>query len=172
MIIIVEGIDRVGKTTLCNKLEKSIRGFKTYKRAESDFDFSKMDNMNETDKIIQMLEIYSMNPGYIIFDRLHFTDFVYGMLERNYDYGEAKINLEKIEDKLLELDTNLILVQPIDIKESSKQHGRDLKDYARAFDVLYNHSKLRKIMCNYNSIDIVVELMKERFNESVNQHLH
>jgi hypothetical protein len=164
MIIIVEGIDRVGKTTLCEKLRKSL-GFKIYKREPSDFEFSKMDNMNETDKILQILKICELSECNIIFDRLHLTDYVYGIIERSYDVEKASKNIEWIENKLLTLDTELIIIEPTDIVRSSKEHGKDLSQYAKLFDICFEESNLNKIKCNYNSINIVEKMMKGKFNE-------
>ena len=52
MIIIVEGIDRVGKTTLCEKLNKELK-IPIYKHKNNQFYYNLMDNKNETDKMLQ-----------------------------------------------------------------------------------------------------------------------
>ena len=86
MLIIVEGIDRVGKTTLCNMLKDKL-GFKIYKHKNNNFNYSKMDNDNETDKMLQLLDLYEQigSDVNIVFDRFHWSDFVYGKIERNYN---------------------------------------------------------------------------------------
>lgn len=62
MLIIVEGIDRVGKTTLCEMLSKSF-GIKIFKHDSKLFKLDKMDNDNETDKAIKIYEICKLLMG-------------------------------------------------------------------------------------------------------------
>ena len=83
MIIVVEGIDRVGKTTLCNKI-KEMTGYEIFKHS-GNFDYKRMDNDNETDKMLQVLKIAEIGKANIIFDRFHFSDFCYGTIERDYN---------------------------------------------------------------------------------------
>lgn len=161
MIVIVEGIDRVGKSTLCKKLSEET-GIKIFKRKNlSSFGFDKMDNDNETDKEIQMLEIARIGNVNLIFDRLYFSDLVYGYSERSYDMYDALDNFEKVENQLKDMDAVLILVNPTDIESSSKQHGKDLNSYFLMFNFLFRISSMKKIKCDYNSIDETVEKVKE-----------
>ena len=144
MLIIVEGIDRVGKTTLCNMLKDKL-GFKIYKHKNDNFNYSKMDNDNETDKMLQLLDLYEQigSDVNIVFDRFHWSDFVYGKIERNYN-----------EDKA---------VQPTNLCESSKQHGRNLYMYNRSMEACFKCSKsiIREVMTDYTGLQSVVEKVKE-----------
>lgn len=160
MIIVVEGIDRVGKTTLCKKLQESL-GFSLYKH-HGDFDYSKMDNDNETDKMLQMLEVAKIGNANIIFDRFHWSDFVYGMNERKYDIDNAVLNTKKIDKKLNELNSIIILIKPTDLEESSRQHGKDLKFYEIMFECLCEASKVNAYQCDYNTMDEIVQKIKEK----------
>ena len=159
MVIIVEGIDRVGKSTLCNKLSEAI-GVEIYKHRNDVMDYSLMDNMNETDKMLQLLDMIKLGSVDVIFDRFHMSDFVYGVIERNYDYDTAESNRILIEDKLKDVNAILLLVDPIDIESSSKQHGKDLYEHYNLMDEAWLSYEGRKARLDYDSIDEAVELIK------------
>lgn len=159
MVIIVEGIDRVGKTTLCKKLSEAT-GVTIFKHNSDLFDYSKMDNNNETDKEIQMLEVAKIGNVNLIFDRFYFSDFVYGTFERNYRLYSSLENFEKVENQLKDMDAILVLINPTDIESSSKQHGKDLSPYFHLFNFLFGISSIKKMKCDYNSIDEVVNKIK------------
>ena len=173
MIIIVEGIDRVGKTTLCNKLSEELR-MPIYKHNNEQFDYSIMDNDNETDKMLQLIDLYSVLNGDIIFDRFHMSDLVYGVMLRNYNIQMACGNYKLIDDKLNALgfkqEAVLILVEPTDINKSSRDHGEDLAEYDRLMQAAFDMSNLQmKYICDYNSIDLVVEKLKIYYSKEINE---
>lgn len=154
MLIIVEGIDRVGKTTLINLIHKKIN-FPIYRHI-GERDFNKIDNEVETDKFMQILEICKLSESNIIFDRFHWSDFVYGCLQRNYDEVNAVINKSVVEDFLQELHAVIILVKPTDIVSSSKQHGIDLTKHEQLFEHVFDNSSLNKFACTYENLDDAV----------------
>lgn len=154
MLIIVEGIDRVGKTTLINLIHKKIN-FPIYRHIGKR-DFNKIDNEIETDKFMQILEICKLSESNIIFDRFHWSDFVYGCLQRNYNEANAIINKSIVEDFLQELHAVIILVKPIDIVSSSKQHGIDLTKHEQLFENVFDNSSLNKFACTYENLEDAV----------------
>ena len=166
MIIIVEGIDRVGKTTLCNKLKEEF-GIPVLHH-ESIISNNKKDNENETDKSLLTLEVCNITNSSIILDRFHLSDFVYGMLERNYNIDSAIDHFKMIDNMLTEMkDVFLIYVLPTDITESSKQHGKDLKIYNGEFYDLFKHSKIEnKWRCTYNTLDEAIGFIKANAKET------
>ena len=153
MIIIVEGIDRVGKTTLCKKLSLQTN-IPIYKHKRSNY--SEMKNDVETDIMLQLIDLYKLLGGHIIFDRFHWSDFVYGILERNYSVAKAYDNANKIESELRQ-NAIIIYVKPIDINRSSNEHGSDLTQYNALMDLLAKYSELKVYTCNYNTIDSTIE---------------
>lgn len=160
MIIIVEGIDRVGKTTLCNKLHEEFN-IPIYKH-NGIIPYNKMDNFEETDKMIYVKEFIELTNISLIFDRFHLTDFVYGELERNYDIINAKNNFKIIDDAISELDdVFLIYILPTDIQKSSKEHGKDLRTHDSKFYYLFKKSKIKnKWRCTYNTLDEAILFIK------------
>lgn len=171
MIIIVEGIDRVGKTTLVNMLH-DVTGFPVYKNNTS-FRLADMDNENETDKMIKMLQICQLTNANIIFDRFHWTDLVYGVIQRGYDYDIATKNKILIEDMLVEMGAMIILVKPTDVFESSKQHGKCLLRHDDLFNTLYDQSAMLKRSCNFQTLSSakqwVISMLQLRGYHYVNQ---
>ena len=153
MIIIVEGIDRVGKTTLCNRLRQEI-GYPVFKHNKSEFSYDQMDTSNETDKMIQMLEVAHSCNGNIIFDRFHLSECIYGTKLRDYNKEEAFKNCIKIDKYLASIGACLIYVSPTNIKRSSFEHGSDLTDYNHLFHQFYNLTRIKnKINVNFHTLD-------------------
>lgn len=166
MIVVVEGIDRVGKTTLCNKLSKTF-GYKVFKHDGSEFDYSLMDNTNETDKMYQLIELMKLTGGDIIFDRFHLSEFAYGVVNRFYDVNKAYENMLFIDDVLSKTESLLIKVKPVDIKRSSEEHGVDLTLYNGLIETGYEASKMHKCEATYDQFmnelvyaDFVLEYAK------------
>lgn len=157
MLIIVEGISRVGKTTLCNKIKNKF-GIPIYKHNKSLIDYSEMSDNNEVEKMLCMLDMYKTIPSDIIFDRFHFSNAVYGILLRNYDKVAAFENIIKIESyiKQLEIECILIKVSPNNIEESSRQYGKDLRPFENLMSELYDNSILNKYNCTYNTEEELV----------------
>ena len=155
-IIIVEGVDRVGKTTLCEKLEDELG----YKRFRDDFRYYgnyKQKSIN-TEKINTLMNL--IEGGFIdniILDRFHLTEYVYGDIERGY---ENKDMLD-IDTRLSKLDNVLLVyISPTDVEKSSEQHGKDLRRHERGMQRFLNKSKLQKINISYNDMDVAIEMIK------------
>ena len=162
MIIIVEGIDRVGKSTLCEMLTKEFN-IPIHKH-NGYLKYSELKNTEETDKVLSMLEILNETNGDIIFDRLYFSDYVYGLIERDYPIREAALNLIMLDKYASEMkDVFLIYVLPTDVERSSREHGKDLKQYDNLFSVAFKDSRIEnKFRCTYNTLYEVVQFIKSK----------
>ena len=172
MIVIVEGIDRVGKTTLCRKLEA--QGFLYLKdafnfRIKDSFDsgsdeFDNYDfanySLGKLDTSIQLLKQLSKERN-IVFDRLHLTEIVYGTLERKIELGR----LWYIDRLVAALNPILVFVQPDDISSASTRAGKDLYDHNIKFEKVVSFSEIKKkIVCDFNNLDIAVtKILDETF---------
>lgn len=87
MIIIVEGIDRVGKTTLCEMIEEHYKESLNIKRFRDNTRYAHnhndmMVNTEKNNTIVSMIEEDIIHN--IILDRFHITEFVYGAVDRSY----------------------------------------------------------------------------------------
>ena len=114
-IIIVEGIDRVGKTTIANKIlvESELdpfTKFMMYKHDESFVSYDEMDTDNEADKMAQLLTMASMFNCNVLFDRFHLSDFVYGLIGRGYKFSDAYRNMRAIDTLLSVMYSVLVFV--------------------------------------------------------------
>ena len=169
MIIVIEGIDRVGKTTLCNMLSSQldIAVFKDSRMVELENipSYQKADAaVSSMNTIVNMYEqLYASCDLSIVLDRFHATEYVYGTLERNSFVYKANEYFEAIEKRLEEQDYLFVLVKPTDIKESSKQHGKNLEMYETAFEALFEKiPEEYKIKTDYNHLNEVVAEIKRR----------
>lgn len=160
MIIIIDSIDRVGKTTLANKLAKRLGG-RIYKHAIKNGDYSEMKDDSETCAMFALINLATVyNDQITIFDRFHLSNTIYGMIKRNYDIISASRNFNAIDKALSELGNEVILIKvnPTDLNRSSLEHGSDLTPYYNLFNELYNKSVIgNKIEIDYNGIDELVE---------------
>lgn len=160
MIVIVDGIDRVGKTTLCNKLSKEL-GFSISKDDTRYFgSHNNIDINTEKDNtFVNLIEQGCLDN--VIFDRFHMTEYVYSKVERNVE----NINMLDIDERLSKQDVIMVLVYPIDIAWSSRVHGKDLTKHQYEFERFFYYSKIkRKFRCSYMTADIVIAKIIEEVN--------
>lgn len=164
MIIIVEGIDRVGKTTLCDMLKEkySLPVFKF----QPLYPITSMLRNCEVDNcMLQMLETLEGHGVDIVLDRFTMSELVYGLMDRNYN---ASAPYKLINERLLKMDCLLIYVEPTDIEESSRQHGENLKFHDVLFNDCYTAWAGDKIKTNYLVLDEAVEIVGKRLEAARN----
>jgi len=155
MIVVVEGIDRVGKTTLCKRLED--KGFWYFKDIwnmvplDSEVSCYVTGKFDSTLNMLKMLNEKNVN---VVIDRLHLTEFVYGCCER----GGSNFNIyRKVDEFLAALDCMLVLMSPTDVKESSRQHGSSLTMHNRLFNLCFEESKIKlKYRTMFDGINYLV----------------
>lgn len=148
MIVIVDGIDRVGKTILCNTLAEH-----GYNKIKGQLNISHMFQdkaMFYASQEVGMLEVMKQTTKVnFVVDRFHWSEYVYGKHVRGY---KSKYT-EQIEYILETTEgVKIILVCPIDILRSSKEHGLDLSGYQKDFERLYEDSHLDKFKCTYDTL--------------------
>lgn len=156
MIIIVEGIDRVGKTTLCKKLADAT-GYKVF-RDDTRY-FGNHENAYINTEKINTLQCL-IDDGIvndIILDRYHLTEIVYGA----YDRGYQNETMHDIDERLSSRkDVILLYVKPTDIMRSSIEHGKNLKRHNTLMKKLFIISKIGlKLDLSYNEIDEAVDVV-------------
>lgn len=163
MIVVVEGIDRVGKTTFCDRLNEAT-GWPIYKHDNETFDYADMDDVNEVDKMLQILDVIDQlddqfgDDRGIVFDRFHLSNLVYGWEERDYNIVDSLTRCKAIEQRLLGMKQNVVLVMLYDDNgpyRASIEHGKDLSDYQQMFDFLYDSSELPKIKGTICDVDLM-----------------
>lgn len=142
-IIIVEGVDKIGKTTMCGTLSTHL-GVNIYKRPSDEFDFTRLRCGGVALETCNLLSHLRKTGKSIIFDRLHLSEYVYGKINRHYDEMDNICWFNAMEDFMQGLDVTLILVRPTDFDWSSKAHGIDIRPYDDCFVEIFKRSKIAK----------------------------
>lgn len=184
MVIIIEGIDRVGKTTLCEMIEDRYResvGFRRF-RDDTRYIHNHLNRQVNTEKINTLQNL--LEAGFInniILDRYHITEFVYGAIERSYknvdmydidkrladmakkdtaDESEEEIDPGMSFDGHIQNDVVLIYVVPTDIKLSSEEHGYNLERHLKWYDDFYNNTLIKdKITVDYETLGLALDFI-------------
>lgn len=161
MVIIVEGIDRIGKSTLCKKLSEKL-GFPIYK----EIGVEKKTREGNVRSQMSLLSLCQTTNCDVIFDRLFASEFVYGMLERDYDIIGAIKEFHEALDILAKIPNVVyIAMHATDIDKSSKEHGKDLSEHDKLFAMTNRFVKEKLsvrhdthvIFCNYYDIDKITK---------------
>lgn len=156
MIVVIEGIDRVGKTTLANKLKDA--GF-IYLKDEfvinDDFvkEFSDY-SVGKCDSFVALINDLKQKGKNVVVDRLHLTEMVYGQVKRG-----GNVNMQAcwaIDMILAKMGAYLCYVQPSNMELSNELAGHDQTKLHEAFETYVKLSSMRKITCDYENIDNAV----------------
>lgn len=162
MILIVEGIDKVGKTILCNRLSKELN-IPIYERPSGDSDY-KFDELKLGDVYAEQAALMSQlrkSNESKIFDRFHLSEFVYGKLNRNY-YEKLNRVLFAMPDYMAYIaNAILIYVRPADMNRSNIDHGSNQWKTLQEFDDIAQHSGITQIITTFNEFDELVKKLKE-----------
>lgn len=162
MVIVVEGIDRVGKTTLCEMIEQQFSDMQLLRfRDDTRYIHHHKDMYVNTEKINTLQNL--MEAGFvdnIILDRYHITEFVYGSVERSY----KNENMFDIDTRLAVMGTViLVYVVPTDIKASSSEHGKNLERHLKWYEDFYNNiTQIKdKIKVDYETLGDALDFINE-----------
>lgn len=145
MIVVVEGIDRVGKTRFCKKLSKDT-GIPVFKEGMNFKEMSKIYG-GETirrimcEKMKSILNVLKITGQDMIFDRFHISEWVYGYLERKAFYCK---DIKEIDEMLYDMGAIVVILHPSGkerLKHCSREHGKDLSGYERMFKRVGAESK-------------------------------
>lgn len=158
MIIIVEGIDRVGKTTLCNMIEEQT-GIKVFKNES--FYGKRLGAETEIELMNELVNFIDCVNCDIVLDRFHLSEYVYGVCNRGYN----NLDVMEIDEALSKKDCILIYVRPTDLNVSSMMHGESLSSHNVLFECVYNTSKIKKFSCNYKSLYEAVNFVKRELRK-------
>lgn len=176
MVIIIEGIDRVGKTTLANMISKKyhIPIFKQ-ERIEKGSLVALGNVGNYYENYIRaksLVEFWNSDSFVqdIIIDRFHWTEAVYSWVDRHarvpaelmlYTDDSVQRLMSKKRDKYI-----IIYVRPTDIEWSSQQHGKYLYRHDDMFERVRNYSVRDNMLmpnniidCTYNEFEDVLDTL-------------
>lgn len=173
MIVVVEGIDRVGKTTLCKRIESEL-GFIYFKDLSGinipfvTTGMLKTVAYNKMTTAIEFLKLFGgKNEPHIVIDRFHLTELVYGKLKRGYFNRACYI----ADEVLSELFTTLIFIfaDSNQCVLSNSEHKFDLDDYNNGFVEFYTKSKIddKLLISSRDDYDFnrVIRHIRKKVNE-------
>lgn len=172
MIVIVEGIDRVGKTTLCKKLQE--KGFVILKdRGLGLFENDKQEvkascSLAKIDSTLGFIEQLHNQGVNVVVDRLHLTELVYGKATRGrLVYDEDVEELEREFFEKVGSNAVLVLVTPTIEKEAFERSGEDQSKHVSLFKSYFKTSPMRKIRTNFDTLDKTVKRIISMSNFNV-----
>lgn len=128
LIVVVEGLERTGKTTLCKEFEK--RGFVYFK------DFNRINKHlcagmeSRLDTTLTFLQNLSENGVNVVVDRLHLSEYAYGKIFRK----GYSANVDYIDNAISKLNSVLIYCKDSDFEE-----------YENRMLLKYTHEQVRKL---------------------------
>ena len=128
LIVVVEGLERTGKTTLCKEFEK--RGF-VYLT-----DFNRINKHlcsgmeSRLDTTLTFLQNLSENGVNVVVDRLHLSEYAYGKIFRK----GYSANVDYIDNAISKLNSVLIYCKDSDFEE-----------YKNRMILKYTHEQVRKL---------------------------
>nr|DAG64287.1 MAG TPA: Nucleoside 2-deoxyribosyltransferase [Caudoviricetes sp.] len=122
MIVILEGLERTGKTTLAKIFEE--RGFINFKDHNHLRNFSVENIAERLDSTLSTLIALDKNGINIVLDRFHISEYVYSTIKRENDTSLFK-HIWYIDEVLSHLNTKLIYL-------TRKIDEQYIKDYPEA----------------------------------------
>lgn len=142
LIVVVEGLERTGKTTLCKEFEK--RGFVYFK------DFNRINKHlcagmeSRLDTTLTFLQNLSENGVNVVVDRLHLSEYAYGKIFRN---GRSA-NVDYIDNAISKLNSVLILCKSDNDEEYKnrmllKYTPEQVRKLSEEFEYYFDKSEIK-----------------------------
>lgn len=154
LIIVVEGLERTGKTTLCKEFEK--RGFVYFK------DFNRINYHDVTslegrlDTTLTFLQNLSENGVNVVVDRLHISEYSYSNVLRKLG---AK-NIDYVDNAISKLNSVLILCKSDNDEEYKnrmllKYTDKQIEELSNRFEYYFDKSEIKnKFEYNFVQYDV------------------
>lgn len=161
MIILVDGIDRTGKTTLVEKLSMEFN-YPVFKD-DTRYSLSHGNMVLNSEKLNTLINV--IEKGLVkdaIFDRFHWTEFIYGKVDRGYVNCDVYDMERRLENYSIKTGNVVqVIMYPDDIDRSNKEHGSGLNEHMFLFDFVANMTNVYTIKATYNSIDDCIQKISQ-----------
>lgn len=152
MIIVVEGSNRVGKSTIIKKLAKMHNVSTIYNRdIRSEMKDCEQEGYISALAMLDALEATSDSAN-VILDRFHLSEFVYGLKYRSY-LSERMLSV--IDKRLADMGALLILVTS-DYKHLQNESEDKIQEYMsiqELFKDAYTGSRMNKIQIRLEEVN-------------------
>ena len=163
LIVVVEGLERTGKTTLCKEFEK--RGFVYFK------DFNRINKHiccgmeSRLDTTLTFLQNLSENGVNVVVDRLHLSEYAYGKIFRK----GYSANVDYIDNAISKLNSVLIYCKDNDFEEYKnrmllKYTPEQVKKLSEEFEYYFDKSEIKNKFiyefaecCSFEYVDYIFE---------------
>lgn len=163
LIVVVEGLERTGKTTLCKEFEK--RGFVYFK------DFNRINKHlcagmeSRLDTTLTFLQNLSENGVNVVVDRLHLSEYAYGKIFRK----GYSANVDYIDNAISKLNSVLIYCKDSDFEEYKnrmllKYTPEQVKKLSEEFEYYFDKSEIKNKFvyeftecCSFEYVDYIFE---------------
>ena len=155
LIVVVEGLERTGKTTLCKEFEE--RGFVYFK------DFNRINKHiccgmeSRLDTTLTFLQNLSENGVNVVVDRLHLSEYAYGKIFRK---GHS-MNVDYIDNAISKLNSVLILCKVDNDFEEYKNRmllkytSKQVDELSDKFEYYFDKSEIKnKFEYNFVQYDV------------------
>ena len=166
LIVVVEGLERTGKTTLCKEFEE--RGFVYFK------DFNRINYHDvvslegRLDTTLTFLQNLSENGVNVVVDRLHLSEYSYGNVLRKAE-GAAR-NIDYIDNAISKLNSVLILCKVDNDFEEYKNRmllkytSNQVDELSNKFKYYFDKSEIKNKFvyeftefCSFEYVDYIFE---------------
>ena len=163
LIVVVEGLERTGKTTLCKEFEE--RGFVYFK------DFNRINKHlcsgmeSRLDTTLTFLQNLSENGVNVVVDRLHLSEYAYGKIFRK----GYSANVDYIDNAISKLNSVLIYCKDSDFEEYKnrmllKYTHEQVRKLSEEFEYYFDKSEIKNKFvyeftecCSFEYIDYIFE---------------
>ena len=157
MVIIIEGLDRTGKTTLANKLSERFN-IPIYKKDREEFgDTLKEDeliNLGDSIATVKLFNSELFKGRHVILDRFHWSEYVFNMVDRCAILGEKYLNL--VYEEMNNNPSNYIVIHmhPTNLLRcvNDDEYGRGIERFAE----YYKYFCLAQFFCEEKFKDLMV----------------
>lgn len=156
MIVILEGLERTGKSTVAEILENNF-GFIRFKDHNHLMEMDSNSIANRLDATLSMIVALDKAGKNVVLDRFHISELIYGTYYRGYNRSNFQ-HVRYIDEVLSHLNTKLILLERT-VDEKYKEvfphngHEKEIdmmqKDFRYEVDKSYIENKM---VCNTSEV--------------------
>ena len=157
MVIIIEGLDRTGKTTLANELSKRFN-IPIYKKDREElgetFEEDELINLGDSIATVKLFNSELFKGRHVILDRFHWSEYVFNMVDRNACLEEKYLDL--VHEEMNNNPSNYVVIHmhPTNLLRCVKEDecGRGIDRFAE----YYKYFCIAQSFCEEKFKDLMV----------------
>lgn len=157
MVIIIEGLDRTGKTTLANKLSERFN-IPIYKKDREELGNTFFDdeliNLGDSVATIKLFNSELFKGRHVILDRFHWSEYVFNIVDRGGHLEEKYLDFVCEEMNKNAQNYIIIHMHPTNLLRcvNYDEEGRGIERFAE----YYKHFCLAQFFCEEKFKDIMI----------------